>query len=116
MAKPIIIAHRGASGTCPENTLLAFRSALEAGAKWIELDTQLVENELVVFHDDGQNMPDLPVISKREGVPQIWQLGRCVGDGGLLDNTPSERGCGSMVERGLPKPEARVRFPSPAPF
>ena len=25
------------------------------------------------------------------------------------------RGCGSMVERGLPKPETRVRFPSPAP-
>jgi hypothetical protein len=24
-------------------------------------------------------------------------------------------GCGSMVERGLPKPETRVRFPSPAP-
>jgi len=51
MPEPIIIAHRGASGTCPENTLLAFRTALEAGAKWIELDTQLVENELVVFHD-----------------------------------------------------------------
>ena len=26
------------------------------------------------------------------------------------------RGCGSMVERGLPKAETRVRFPSPAPF
>src|SRR3954464_12287182 len=26
------------------------------------------------------------------------------------------RGCGSMVECGLPKPETRVRFPSPAPF
>ena len=25
-------------------------------------------------------------------------------------------GCGSMVERGLPKPETRVRFPSPAPL
>jgi hypothetical protein len=27
----------------------------------------------------------------------------------------TESGCGSMVECGLPKPEARVRFPSPAP-
>ena len=27
----------------------------------------------------------------------------------------SRRGCGSMVECGLPKPETRVRFPSPAP-
>jgi hypothetical protein len=27
-----------------------------------------------------------------------------------------QRGCGSMVECGLPKPETRVRFPSPAPL
>ncbi len=52
MSRPIIIAHRGASGSHPENTLLAFQKALEAGAKWFELDTQLVDGELVVFHDD----------------------------------------------------------------
>ena len=28
----------------------------------------------------------------------------------------TQRGCGSMVECGLPKPETRVRFPSPAPL
>lgn len=48
-----VIAHRGASGSCPENTLLAFRRALELGARWLELDVQLVEDELVVFHDDS---------------------------------------------------------------
>lgn len=47
-----IFAHRGASGHSPENTLLAFRRAFELGVGWIELDTQLVENRLVVFHDD----------------------------------------------------------------
>ncbi len=52
MSHPVVIAHRGASGTCPENTLLAFRTALEVGANWLELDVQLIENELVVFHDD----------------------------------------------------------------
>src|SRR5438477_12325126 len=31
-------------------------------------------------------------------------------------NPPRKRGCGSMVECGLPKPETRVRFPSPAPL
>ncbi len=51
MSGSIIIAHRGASGTSPENTMLAFRTALEIGAEWLELDVQLVENELVVFHD-----------------------------------------------------------------
>lgn len=52
MSSPVIIAHRGASGTCPENTLRAFGAALDAGARWLELDTQLVEGELVVFHDE----------------------------------------------------------------
>lgn len=52
MDELIILAHRGASGTCPENTLLAFRRALELGATWLELDVQLVDGKLVVFHDE----------------------------------------------------------------
>jgi len=49
----IIIAHRGASGTYPENTLLAFEQALAAGAGWLELDVHLsADGELVVIHDE----------------------------------------------------------------
>ena len=49
----IRIAHRGASARCPENTLLAFRKALEAGASWLELDVHLsADGELVVIHDE----------------------------------------------------------------
>ena len=49
---PRLIAHRGASGTCPENTLLAFRSAADAGAEMIELDLHLSQDgEPVVIHD-----------------------------------------------------------------
>ncbi len=44
-------AHRGASGYEPENTLRAIQKALDLDARWIEVDVQLVENELVVFHD-----------------------------------------------------------------
>lgn len=47
----ICIAHRGASGHAPENTLLAVRKALELGAAWIEVDVHLVEGQLVVIHD-----------------------------------------------------------------
>lgn len=36
-----IAAHRGYSGLYPENTMLAFQKALEAGAHEIELDVQL---------------------------------------------------------------------------
>lgn len=51
--QPTIIAHRGASGTCPENTLAAFRRAHELGAHMIELDVQLTrDEEVVVLHDD----------------------------------------------------------------
>ncbi|MCC6443405.1 MAG: glycerophosphodiester phosphodiesterase [Armatimonadetes bacterium] len=50
--KPAIIAHRGDSGHCPENTLAAFRSALEIGADGIELDIHASrDGRLVVCHD-----------------------------------------------------------------
>jgi len=46
------IAHRGASGFAPENTLAAFRKALELGVDGIELDVRLTADErLVVVHD-----------------------------------------------------------------
>lgn len=48
----ICIAHRGASGYAPENTLAAFELAIEMGCPWIELDVYALENELIVIHDD----------------------------------------------------------------
>jgi glycerophosphoryl diester phosphodiesterase len=48
----LVIAHRGASGTCPENTLAAFRRAVAVGAPMVELDVQLTrDHEVVVVHD-----------------------------------------------------------------
>lgn len=47
------IAHRGASGYEPENTLAAFRKAIELGADAIELDVhQCKSGQLIVIHDD----------------------------------------------------------------
>ncbi|MFQ5415557.1 MAG: glycerophosphodiester phosphodiesterase [Myxococcota bacterium] len=47
-----VIAHRGASGYAPENTLPAFRRALEIGAVEVELDVQQsADGVLVLFHD-----------------------------------------------------------------
>lgn len=49
----LVIAHRGASGHCPENTVAAFKKALDMGAKAIELDVhQTLDHELVVCHDN----------------------------------------------------------------
>ncbi len=47
-----IIAHRGFSDGYPENTLLAFRKAIEAGADGIETDLRLSrDSKIVLFHD-----------------------------------------------------------------
>ncbi|MDF1616778.1 glycerophosphodiester phosphodiesterase [Petrocella sp. FN5] len=47
-----IIAHRGASGYAPENTLIAFKKAIDMGAKAIEFDVQMTKDEeIVVIHD-----------------------------------------------------------------
>ena len=46
-------AHRGFSGEYPENTMLAFRKAIEAGAQGIELDVHFTKDkEVVIIHDE----------------------------------------------------------------
>ena len=51
--RPLVIAHRGARGVAPENTLAAFQAALDADADGIELDvTRCATGEIVVIHDD----------------------------------------------------------------
>lgn len=53
---PKILAHRGASGHQPENTLEAFREASRLGADGVELDIHATaDNVLVVRHD-----PEIP--------------------------------------------------------
>jgi glycerophosphoryl diester phosphodiesterase len=68
----LVFAHRGYSGKYPENTLLAFKKALEVGASAIELDVHLSKDrQLVVTHD--------------------YKLGRCVkGTGCVSDYTAKE--------------------------
>jgi glycerophosphoryl diester phosphodiesterase len=49
----IVVAHRGAAGHAPENTMEAYRLAVEMGADAIELDVHLTaDGQLAVIHDD----------------------------------------------------------------
>ncbi len=49
---PLIIGHRGASASAPENTLAAFEQALADGADGIEFDVRLARDGVpVVIHD-----------------------------------------------------------------
>lgn len=53
MERPVVYAHRGASGVCPENTMAAFRKAVEMGATGIETDVQMTrDGVLVLLHDE----------------------------------------------------------------
>ncbi len=52
LPRPAIIAHRGASAYAPENTLAAFKLALQQSADAIELDAKLTaDGQVVVIHD-----------------------------------------------------------------
>ena len=62
VAKPLIIAHRGASVERPENTLAAFRRALGLDVDGIELDVPVTRDGMpVVFHD--------PTLRRMTGTP-----------------------------------------------
>jgi len=51
-SKTVNIAHRGASGYTPENTLAAFRHAVKMRADYFEIDVQMTKDgKLVVIHD-----------------------------------------------------------------
>jgi glycerophosphoryl diester phosphodiesterase len=84
-----IIAHRGASGLAPENTLKAIRLALTLGAQAIEIDVQQADGELWVFHDrrlerctngggvlTAQSRAYLAGLDAGEGepIPTLWQV------------------------------------------
>jgi len=54
----ILIGHRGAAGLAPENTLAAFRKALEFNVDGIEMDVQLSADHVVVVHHDFTLKPE----------------------------------------------------------
>lgn len=48
----LILAHRGASGYAPENTMIAFKKGLELGCNGFELDVQLTKDNVPIVHHD----------------------------------------------------------------
>ncbi len=51
--RTLVLGHRGASAEAPENTLAAFRLAMEQGADGVELDVwRCGSGEVVVIHDE----------------------------------------------------------------
>lgn len=55
-SKPIVVAHRGASGYLPEETLGSYELAIQMGADYIEPDVQMTsDGHLVAMHDNTLN-------------------------------------------------------------
>ncbi len=73
---PHIIAHRGASADCPENTLSAFREALRQKADAIELDVQhTADHQLIVWHDPWtQRTSNGKGLIKRKKLQELLKL------------------------------------------
>ena len=93
--RPAIVGHRGASAHAPENTLLAFRRAIEDGAELLECDVHLsADGQVVVMHDEtidrtaGEESPlrtgaigeltrtelDTVLLGEGEHVPSLTEL------------------------------------------
>ena len=55
-SRPLVAAHRGASGLVAEHTELAYQAAIEAGADALECDVRLTrDGHLVCVHDRTVN-------------------------------------------------------------
>ncbi|MGH7530695.1 MAG: glycerophosphodiester phosphodiesterase [Gemmatimonadales bacterium] len=62
MKKPLVIAHRGASGTELENSLAALRAAARDGADGVELDVHsTADGEFIVHHDGVLDSVQIPL-------------------------------------------------------
>jgi glycerophosphoryl diester phosphodiesterase len=72
----LVIGHKGAAGLAPENSLAAFRLALEVGADGVELDVRrTADGALAVHHDatlaDGRSVVDLAVGELPDGIATL---------------------------------------------
>lgn len=77
--KTLLLGHRGVRGSLPENTLSAFRAALDAGLDGVETDVQRTrDGVLVLFHDfrlpDGRSVPSLTLTELKTAVPELSTL------------------------------------------
>lgn len=89
LARPLVIAHRGASGELPEHTLAAYERAIDQGADFIEPDLVMTrDGVLIARHEpllarveleaDGKTVrrdaQGQPVLHRTDTSTNVWQL------------------------------------------
>jgi glycerophosphoryl diester phosphodiesterase len=124
-ARPMVVAHRGASLEQPENTIEAFEAAIDAGADAVEFDVRMTADGVaVVMHDpdvsrttDGSGLvPELTLSDVRRlliplpsggaaGVPTLQEALGCLAGRAAADieikNLPGEPGFTSDREEAV---------------
>jgi glycerophosphoryl diester phosphodiesterase len=105
-ARPMVVAHRGASIEQPENTIEAFEAAIDAGADSVEFDVRLTaDGHAVVTHDpdvsrttNGTGLVSEMTLEEIRalGVPTVQDALRCLSGRAAADieikNSPDEPG------------------------
>ena len=105
-ARPMVVAHRGASVEQPENTIAAFEAAIDAGADAVEFDVRMTaDGGAVVMHDPdvSRTTDGIGVVSEmtleevqKLGVPTLEEALRCLSGRAAVDielkNSPDEPG------------------------
>jgi glycerophosphoryl diester phosphodiesterase len=85
--RPVVVAHRGFSHVAPENTLIAYQKAVDAGAALAECDVHLSsDGTLVLMHDTSlerttglkRDVGDLSLTQLRELEASRWFCGEIV--------------------------------------
>ena len=103
-ARPMVVAHRGASVEQPENTITAFEAAIDAGADAVEFDVRMTaDGHAVVMHDpdvsrttDGSGLVSEMTLDeiRRLGVPTVEEALQCLSGRAAADieikNLPGE--------------------------
>ena len=92
-----IMAHRGASGYAPENTLEAFELAVRMGAYGVELDVHLTKDgEIVVAHDEtvervsegSGRIADMTLAALQQDLPGICECAHPYSRRGVRTSRP----------------------------
>ena len=119
MHRPLSIAHRGASGHEPENTMAAFEKALSMGCGGIELDVMLSADGVpVVFHDESAKrltgidrlITDLKIsearalkVMRKHKIPLLDEVIELVSGRCLLNIEIKSPGAGPSVAKSIKK-------------
>ena len=125
-----IIAHRGASADCPENTLAAIEEAWRQGADAAEVDVRLTGDDRVLVIHDGNTLRTTGTSAEVHRTPltQLQQLDAGSWKGSqfageplpllddLLDSVPADRWLAIEIKCGceIVEPLARIVERNPA--